>query len=70
MALDRDRIAARLAVDRALDDINAFVPGRSEDVALIEAAGKAFDDADAYLRAAFTGNEPLPVQMERASRRA
>jgi len=66
---DRGRIAVRLAVDRALDEIDAFVPGRTAEVQLIEATAKAFHHADEYLRAAVSGREPLPVQMERTAKR-
>lgn len=66
---DPSRIAAKVALDNALDRIDDFVPDRKESIVLIEQAAKAYHVADEYLRGATYGSEPLPVAMRRASER-
>lgn len=63
---DRARIAAKIALDRALDCIDELVPERKAEVALIEEAARSFHVADEYQHAATYGGEPLPLRMARA----
>jgi hypothetical protein len=66
---DSGRVRAKIAIDAALDRIESFVPGRSEEVATIESAAQHFHIADEYQRATISGGEPLPVAMARAEQR-